>query len=56
MRAVLKLYMRPNTSASSPPPRGLSGSGVVYVQFTVTALGYYLGKMTPTFERPCAAR
>lgn len=34
-------------------PTTLSAAGIIEVSFTVTELGYYLGRVTPTIERPC---
>ncbi len=37
-------------------PAVLSAAGLVEVSFTVTELGYYVGRVTPVIERPCRAR
>lgn len=35
-------------------PAALSESGLLWVRFTVTEFGYYIGKVTPVLERPCS--
>jgi hypothetical protein len=34
-------------------PAVLSSSSALWVRFDVSEVGYYLGMVTPTFERPC---